>query len=219
MTAARSAPAVRFAVPETFRPIDLGPDPAARAEELLTVSDGLDADRRIGLVVAQEMLVSGLREGGVCYAAHVVGRVEGVRPRMSVGLFSVVVQAVRTGSDTILDEFATRFDSGGPGRTARTIPLPAGRALTIMEDRVIGSATGVGGHSHVVRQAQMTLPMPGRRHLVTFALATEWLQDWPTYLDILGDLARSITFDAPVDAPASTTGTISAALDGGVVHG
>ncbi len=219
MTAERAAPAVRFAVPETFRSIDLGPDPAARAEALLTVSDGLGADRRIGLVVAQEMLVSRLREGGVGYAAHVVGRVEDVRPRMSVGLFSVVVQAVRTGSNTVLDEFATRFDSGGPERAARTIQLPAGRALTITEDRVIGSNTGVVDRSHVVRQAQMTLPMPGRRHLVTFALATEWLQDWPTYLDILGDLARSITFDTPVCAPVSTIGTISAALDGAVVRG
>lgn len=225
MTAAdvtSAPPPVWFGVPDTFTPLDLDEAPASRATLLLNRTALLTGDQRVHLVLAQEVLVDSLRRAGAVYAATVLGTVVGERPRLSVAQFSVIVTPLRVGGDVVMDAIAARLEAPGLQRVVDVLDLPVGRALAVIEDRRFTSAMSPWGkprqQTHTVRQLQLMVPFPDRRFLAVFALATECLRDWETYVDILGDVAGTITFSEPGSRrpvePAAPVSRIAAALDG-----
>lgn len=202
-----SAPPVWFEVPETFLDLDLGPDGSTRVRRSMDLTTSLTGDERLHLAVAGEVLVDSLRRSGAVYAAHVMGQAGGGRPRLSVAQFSVFVEPVRMGGDAALDAIAARLAAPGTGRETGFLDLPAGRALAVVEHRTVRTTMSVVGRyrerAHAVRQVQFVLPSPQRRHFVTFALGTECLQDWETYVAMMGAVAASVSFVAPSQRNAS----------------
>lgn len=59
---------------------------------------------------------------------------------------------------------------------------------------VLGDA---GENTHLVRQLQLTLPLPGGQQVALFTLAAECLFEWDDYIDIMGGIAQTIAFLPP----------------------
>jgi len=205
-----TAPPVWFDVPDAFTALDLGADAAPRVELMVARTPALRDEQRVHLVLTQEIMIERLRAGQVAYAAHGLFRVAGDRPRLSVAQLTVSTHRVDVGSENVLDSIAARLAVPGLRRQVGFLDLAVGRALTVVEDRRFSTGATVFGQArdreHVVRQVQLMLPFPDRRHLATVALSTEFLHDWSDYIEIVGAVARSVSFTAPDTSPRGADG-------------
>lgn len=208
---------VQFAVPDVFVPLDLGKDAVARVESLMARTPDLADEHRFRLAVSQEVLVETLRSARIGYAATSLVRVDGSPPRLSIAQFTVATRPTSAGARSILESVAADKSAARPGSAVGFLNLTAGRALAIVEERRFTTSTDPLGRprsrDHVVRQVQLLLPFPGDRYLATFALTTESVADAGAYLDLMGAIARSITFVMAAGHPADG-GSIAAALNG-----
>lgn len=213
-------PPVWFTVPDTFTGLDLGDDAGARVVRLVELTSSLTDEQRLHLVLAQELMIESLRRGHVVYAAHCLARSDGDPPRLSFAQFSVAARPVHLGADAALDVIAARLDAPGLRRAVGFVALRAGRALAVVEERRFSTEMTVLGRprhrEHTVRQVQLMVPFPGRRHLAVLALSTESLRDWDTYVEIMGAIARTVSFAPPGQgvsvAVEPVPGSITAAL-------
>lgn len=225
---------LRFEVPEQFTEIDLAEEPELRAERTLAqlaeyLPHSTD-EQRLHLAMVQEVSISRMVAEGAVYAATLVAATEEDQPRLTTGQFTVTARRVPGGVHShTLSEIAEQLRSDELRRDVGFVPLPAGRALAVVEDRELRTPVTVLGDAsddlHVIRQLQLTLPFPDGDRLAIFTVSTECLYDWESYVDIMGGIARTVEFtglrqdypaaDEPLPSDVPTGEGLRRVLDGG----
>lgn len=207
----------RFDVPEGVTAIDLTEGPVAAAERLSTqartVLPGIAEEQISHLIESRRVVVDTLRAGGVFWSGSFVGESDADPDRLTVAHLAASLVETET-EDIDLSAAVAGLngglncgagigageapDSGATDQVADVIQLPAGPAILVISDRVVHPVrSSVGtpdGSAHRVRQVLVALPVPGAARLTVLTLATEHLADWPAYLDLMAQIARSLGF-------------------------
>ncbi|SDZ32608.1 hypothetical protein SAMN05216215_106016 [Saccharopolyspora shandongensis] len=205
-----------FSVPEQFQHIDLAEAPAERIKRtydaLTAVLLTATAEQRLDMVLRQEIMLSQLIGQGSIYVGNCLARSDASPSGISIAQLSIMLKDARLPTRRPLSVLASALREPGRAREVRVLEYPAGEALAIGEEvrlKLPAPLRGTAAAStHRVRQAQVFFLHPDGRHLVTLALSTEHVDDWPRFLGILGKVANSISFTEP------QTNTISQRLAG-----
>jgi hypothetical protein len=192
-----------FDVPGQFTEIDLAAEPEQRATslaaQLARALPGTTPEQRLHVALAQEAMIAQLLDAGAVYAATMLAQNEDDGPpRMITAQFTVLVQDVDGAETPMLEASAERLQGEETPRDVGMVTLPAGKALGVIEDDEVSLPSSVFGKpeetTYYTRQAQLTLPFPDEKHLVTFCISTECLGDWTDLLEIFAGVARSVSF-------------------------
>ncbi|MEV0704139.1 hypothetical protein AB0I53_40335 [Saccharopolyspora sp. NPDC050389] len=204
-----------FSVPEQFHHIDLTEAPEERIKRtydaLTAVLRSATAEQRLDMVVRQETMLSQLISQGAIYVGNCIARSDAPRSKISIAQLSITMKEARLPARRPLSVLANALREPGRAREVRVLEYPAGEALAVGEEvrlKLPAPLRGTATNTHRVRQAQVIFPHPDGRHLVSLALSTEHVDDWPQFLGILGKVAKSISFTEP------QTNTISQRLAG-----
>lgn len=211
---------IRFGVPETMVRLDLGPDALSRARAVIASSRLLPAEDQLRLVIAQEFLVESFRRADVCFAGHLITRIDDSPPRLSIAHLIVSVRRVRHGGAEVFGVLASQLAATDRSRQVGFADLPAGRAMLVIEDHVLLPGSDVFDvfaratkRKQRVRQGHLILGTPERGGFVTFTLATPCGQDWAGYAAVLAAIGDTISFVPHGPRSTAPAGRIAAALD------
>ncbi len=195
---------LRFRVPEDFQEIVLDEPPEERARRTFDSFRGrlgLTERQAFHLAFSQEHMVARLRDEGAVYVGQCVARSETDPTALTSAQYTILVKKADLDAGDPLDAVAGGLRKPGEPREVLFTEFPAGKALVVGEELAVTSPFGpLGEHrpaTHRVRQAQVVLPFPDRRRLAIIGVSSEHLADWPSYVEILDGIARSVSFTEP----------------------
>lgn len=206
-----------FALPEEFRSVDFGEEPASRAErlyeQLRSSLPGLTAEEQLHILLANQYAIERMVDEGVIYAANFLGRSERDPTAPSIAQFTVLLRAATDRQGRALEVVLDALRRERKNCEAQYVDLPIGRCLVVMEDDRFQTPVNLVGHPgdvvHHVRQIQLIFPLVDRGQLVFFALSTECLRDWDDYVGMMAEICKTVTW-----SDSGESSTISSALDG-----
>lgn len=182
---------IRLTVPDQMYEIPLGEDAARRAERvyesLLRARPDLTSAQCWEAVRAAEQMLAGLVREGAVYVGTIVARSEADPARLATARFCVLLKEAVLPHDRPFDSIAEQLSARDEPRRITFEEFPAGPALLI-EDAPA---------SHLGRFAQVLFSIPERGLTATLGLATESVDDWAHFLDVLRAVARTVSFSDP----------------------
>ncbi|WP_154663740.1 hypothetical protein [Saccharomonospora iraqiensis] len=195
---------LRFRVPDEFWEIALDEPPEERARRTFDGFRGklgLTERQAFHLAFSQEHMVVRLRDQGAVYVGQCVARSEIDPAVLTSAQYTILVKKADLDAEDPLDAVAGGLRKSGEPREVLFTEFPAGKALVVGEELAVTSPFGPLGEprptSQRVRQAQVVLPFPDRRRLAIIGVSSENLADWPSYVEILDGIARSVSFTDP----------------------
>ncbi|WP_019813530.1 hypothetical protein [Saccharomonospora saliphila] len=195
---------LRFQIPDEFQEIALEEPPEERARrtfEAFREQLKLTERQAFHLAFSQEHMVARLRDEGAVYVGQCVARSETDPTALTSAQYTILVKKAELDAEDPLDAVAGGLRTPGEPREVLFAEFPAGKALVVGEELAVTSPFGPLGDprptTHRVRQAQVVLPFPDRRRLAIIGVSSENLADWPSYVEILDGIVRSVSFTEP----------------------
>ncbi|MFJ9615314.1 hypothetical protein [Streptomyces noursei] len=192
-----------FSVPEDFRDIDLTVSAEANTNKLIEELTGLarrPSDEEIAhAVLVQQSMYEMLTAAGAVYAGILLAGPSEDEPdgRLSSLMMTVTARPSELSNDQTVHQLARTMGAIYPEAEVGVVQLPTGPAVLLTEDSKVErpvNLLGDGGDPTIVRQLHVFVPIPERTAMADFSIATENLAEWDDYVDLLGQVCRTLTF-------------------------
>ncbi|MGH3622489.1 MAG: hypothetical protein ACRDQ5_11965 [Sciscionella sp.] len=208
----------RFRLPQGFHELDLAERPEPRAERLLDSLrqnlPGITDEQLIHAIIGNQYAVERLVDEGTIYAANFIGRSDHDPTAASTAQFTLMVRPTGSTAREPLEVIAEGLrKEPGKSRAIDFVDLPIRRCLVVTEEDSVSSPVNIAGapteRPAVVRQIQVSFPLPEPSNLAVFTLSTQYLRDWDEYVKMMAEICKTISWR---DA---THGRIGSVLNGG----
>lgn len=197
-----------FELPPGFTEIDLEEDTESRLLRMTNVADTLFAEatpqQKFNLVVSSEYIIQTMIASGAEHVSSCLLRMRG--EKLSQGTLCVLVERPASGPQS-------QDRQGSAKRTAAQwrqlyqdaeiglVMLPYGISALCIRDQDLEIPGVLFGLDEPVpatmREVQFSVPLKSGPGSVLFVFMTQDIEHWAEYLDVLGDIMKSISTDEP----------------------
>ncbi|MGW2364647.1 RICIN domain-containing protein [Streptomyces sp. NPDC001667] len=196
-----------FSVPQEFQSLDLLGSAEENTDRLLErlgqMEPAPSPDDIAHAVLAQQTMYEMLTAAGAVYAGALLTRTPADAPagqqRLASAMLTVIARPSELNNEDTVDRLARMLGATHPGAEVGVVrmPDPVGRVVLLTQESKVDNPVSLletGDRPAVVRQLHVFVPVPGRLAMADFSIATENVDEWDHYVDILAGVCNTIAF-------------------------
>ncbi|MHC0430936.1 hypothetical protein ACX6XY_12200 [Streptomyces sp. O3] len=196
-----------FSVPQEFESLDLMGSAEENTNMLLERLGQLEPqppqEEVAHAVLAQQTMFEVLTAAGAVYAGTLLSKTPENAPpeqqRLASAMLTVIARPSELNNEDTVDRLARMLGATHSGAEVGVtrLPDPVGRVVLLTQESKVDKPVGLlqtGERPTVVRQLHVFVPVPGRLAMADFSIATENVDEWDHYVDILAGVCNTIKF-------------------------